>query len=296
MKKLAISFAAASLLAFGVTARSTTIVSDSFESGDMSATSAAGFRWSSTTTTSVVTSTAELYKTSIIDQPAPKNSEWEAKTGDHALMLRYSAGKSWTEQRFKFNEPQPDLWMSFWLRVPINYTHPTVEGASDNQKLFALWMDGYSTKGEGSTVSMEFRGSNGGGSYFYGKISPGGFHGTGGDQGRTSFIKIPSDRGRWMHLVVHTVSENTAGSNDGSMEVWRKWEGDIDYTKTHDLQNQPIRLSSSVRGFSSGYLMGWANAVYPSNTEFLIDDFELSTSPLFSSSNAPNAPSEIVIK
>ncbi|MFT6907219.1 MAG: hypothetical protein ACJAS1_003896 [Oleiphilaceae bacterium] len=296
MNKLAVTFTAAGLLAFGTLASSKEIVTDSFESGDFSAPNTSGFSWSHTATTSVVTATTEVFNTSLLNEPAPEISQWEAKTGDHALMLRYNVGKSWTEQRFSFNEPQPDIWMSFWLRVPINFTHPEKGGAGDNQKLFFLWMDGYSTKGEGSSVGMEFRGNGQGGSYFYGKISPGGFNGTAGDRGLAPFIEVPGDRGRWMHLVVHVASENSAGSSDGLMEVWRKWEGDSEYTKTQDLKNQPIRLSSSVKGFSHGYLMGWANAVYPVETEFLIDDFNLSTTSLFSSSNVPSAPSGLRVR
>ncbi len=274
MYKLAVAFAASGLLAFGPSASSELVVSDSFESGDMSKTSAIGFRWSNTKKTSVVTSTTEVYSTSLINEPAPEHSQWEAKTGNHALMLRYKAGKSWTEQRFHWSEPLPEIWMSFWLRVPTNYAHPEVEGANDNQKLFRLWMDGYAQKGNGSTVGMSFRGNGYGGSYFFAKIAGG------GDKGRVPFISIPSDRSRWMHLVVHVKSESVPGENDGLMEVWKKWEGDSKYTKTHDFREQPIKLSSTKKGFASGYLMGWANAPYPVDTEFLIDDFKLSTSPL----------------
>ncbi|WP_148862577.1 hypothetical protein [Marinobacter fonticola] len=296
MHKLVAAFTAAGIMAFGTVASSESLVSDSFESGNMSTTSSVGFDWSNTTSTSVVTATTEVFKTSLLNEPAPLDSNWQAKTGNHSLNFRYNVGKSWVEQRFQIGEAHPEIWMSFWLRVPTNYSHPTVAGASDNQKLFALWMDGYSTKGEGSTVSMEFRGSGGGSSYFYGKISPGGYKGTGGDRGAAPFIEVPGDRGKWMHLVVHAVSETSAGAADGVMEVWRKWEGNAEYVKTHDLKNQPISLSSSVKGFSRGYLMGWANAPYPVTTDFLLDDFELSTNPLFSSSNAPNAPSELVVR
>lgn len=225
-----------------------------------------------------------------MNEPAPDTSQWEAKTGDHALMLRYPEGKSWTEQKFHWNEPQPELWMSFWLRVPTNYAHPEVDGAGDNQKLFRLWMDAYGNKGDGSTVGMSFRGDGQGDSYFFAKIAGS------GDKGRVPFIDVPGDRGRWMHLVVHVASETAPGKSDGVMEVWRKWEGDSDYTKTHDFKEQPIKLSSTKKGFASGYLMGWANAPYPETMEFLIDDFELATSPLFSSVNAPKSPSDFAIK
>lgn len=274
MYKFAVAFAASGLLAFGAPANSELLVEDSFESGDMSTSSTIGFRWSNTKVTSVVTADTEVFITSEVNRPAPESSQWEAKTGDHALMLRYDAGRSWTEQKFHWDEPQPELWMSFWLRVPTNYAHPEVEGANDNQKLFRLWMDDYGHKGDGSTVGMSFRGDETGGSYFFAKIAGS------GDKGRVPFITIPDDRGRWMHLVVHVKGESLPGEKDGLLEAWRKWEGDADYTKTHEFKEQPIKLSSTKKGFASGYLMGWANAVYPADTEFLIDDFKLSTTPL----------------
>jgi hypothetical protein len=91
-------------------------------------------------------------------------------------------------------------------------------------------------------------------------------------------------------------SESAPGASDGLMEVWRKWEGDADYTKTHNFNEQPIKLSSTVKGFASGYLMGWANAAYPIDTEFLIDDFELSTSSLLTKSIAPSPPTGLIVK
>jgi hypothetical protein len=289
MHELPFVFFLSSLLAFSTLANSELLVSDSFESGDMTTRSEIGFRWDNTPKTSVVTATTEVFNTSLLNEPAPATSQWEAKTGTHALLFRYPAGEPWIEQRFTFDEPQPELWMSFWLRVPINYSHPKVEGAGDNQKLFRLWMDKYSG-GDGTKVGMEFRGAGGGSSYFYGKI------GNSQDLDGVRFITVPDDRDKWMHLVVHVDSESSAGAKDGLMEVWRKWEGESDYTKTHDFKNQPINLSSTVKGFRQGYLLGWANAHYPVETDFLIDDFELSTSPLFSSSTAPGTPTQFNVK
>jgi hypothetical protein len=274
MHKISFAFAASGLLVFATPVISELLVSDSFESGNMSPQIANGFRWSDTKVTSVVNKDTEVYITSDTNLPAPENSQWEAKTGDHALMLRYRAGKSWTEQKFYLQRPERELWMSFWLRVPTNYAHPEVEGANDNQKLFRLWMDDYGHKGDGSTVGMSFRGDGYGGSYFFAKIAGG------GDKGKVPFITIPDDRGEWMHLVVQVKSESSPDEKDGVMGVWRKWDGDSGYTKTHDFRNQPIKLSTTKKGFAAGYLMGWANAVYPVDTEFLVDDFKLSTTPL----------------
>lgn len=274
MHKISFAFAASGLLAFGTPAISELLVSDSFESGNMSPKGAIGFRWSESKVTSVVNKDTEVFITSEVDLPAPETSQWEAKTGDHALMLRYRAGKGWTEQKFHLQKPERELWTSFYLRVPTNYAHPEVKSAGDNQKLFRLWMDDYGHKGDGSTVGMSFRGDGHGGSYFFAKIAGS------GDKGKVPFITIPDDRGKWMHLVVHVKSESSPGKKDGVMGVWRKWDGDSGYTRTQDFRRQPIKVSTSKKGFASGYLMGWANAPYLVDTEFLIDDFKLSTSPL----------------
>lgn len=273
-----------------------TIVSDSFESGDFSVPSAPGFRWSTNSSmTSIVTSTTEVFRKTPINEPRPAGSNWEAKNGDHALRLLYNPGQHWTEQKFYFSEPQPEIWMSFWLRVPTNYSHPKTDGA-DNQKLFRIWMDGYGSKGEGSTVGTSFRGDGTGGSYFFAKVNKGDHQGTGPDKSRAPFISVPSDRGRWMHFVVHAKSESLPDADDGLFQIWRKWEGEPEYTNTHDLRQQPIKVSSKTKGFAAGYLMGYANAAYPEITEFLIDDFELSTSPLFLDVEAPEPPSNLLVK
>lgn len=288
LKHLTAALALASLLA--TTANSEPLIADSFESGDMSATNEDGFNWGKNNRTSIVTKNAVVYSNGEKSVSIPNGREWDPKHGEHSLRFRYAPGKAMAEQRFEIGKAYPEIWMSFWLRVPINFSHPDPGNNTQNQKLFYLWMDGYSHHGDGASVGMEFRGDGSGGSYFYGKIAGS------GDMGRAPFISIPDDRGRWMHLVVHVDSESSPGASDGIMEVWKKWEGEPDYIKTQDLRDQTIKLSSTIKGFAAGYLMGWANAAYPVNTEFLIDDFELATSPLFSNSNAPSAPSDLVIK
>jgi hypothetical protein len=270
---------------FSSIAHSESFFFDSFETGDLSATSVDGFKWADSNRTSVVTS--EDISPSIFGN---------STTGEHSLRFRYAANTAWSEQRFSIGNSYPELWMSFWLRVPTNFSHPATEEACCNQKLFFLWMDEYEAKGEGSSVGMEFRPDGLGGSYFYSKISPGGYTGTGYDIGKAPFIEIPADRGRWMHLIVHVQSESALGAENGLMEVWRKWEGQSEYTKTQDLKDQPIRLSSTVKGFSNGYLMGWANGAYPVDTEFLIDDFKLSVEPLLNSMKAPSPPTGFFVE
>lgn len=267
---------------------------DSFESGDMSATNEAGFDWARNNRTSVVTAEGVVYSNGEKDVAIPSGRDWNPWHGDHSLRFRYPAGSNMAEQRFELGKAYPEIWMSFWLKVPINFTHPS--SSPSNQKLFRLYMDGYSQAGEGSTIGMSFRSNGEGGSNFFAKVSPGDFTVVGGDIGSSPFITVPDDRGRWMNIVVHVKSESQPGRTDGIMEVWRKWEDENTYTKTHDLENQPIKLDSTIGGFSSGYLMGWANAAYSKDTEFLVDQFVLSENSLLSETDRPNPPADFEIK
>ena len=276
------------------TATGAPLLVDSFESGDMSATNADGFNWGQNNRTSIVTSEAVVYSNGEKNISIPSGRDWDPLDGKHSLRFRYPAGSNMAEQRFELGKGYPEIWMSFWLKVPINFTHPT--SSPNNEKLFRLWMDGYDQDGVGSTVGMSFRGNGAGGSNFFAKVSAGDHSLVGGDTGSVPFIDVPGDRGKWMQLVVHVKSETSPGAQDGLMEVWRKWKGEAQYSKTHELVNQPIKLDSKVGGFSAGYLMGWANAPYTKDTEFLIDSFVLSEYPLIDNQNRPNAPKGLQVK
>lgn len=262
------------------------LASDSFESGDMSAPSHDGFSWERNNRTSIVSSTGVLWSNGSKDIDIPSGRDWTAYDGENSLRFRYPARENMAEQRFSLNESHPELWASFWLRVPANFYHQ-----SGNQKLFALWMDGYSAHGDGSTITLEFRpdGSNeAGSSVFYANVGKGRSNITGGDIGIHPFITVPSDRGRWMNLVIRVVAESSEDESDGILEVWRKWEDESSYTQTQDLDGLPIRIpSDGPNGFKKGYLMGWANGAYSEDTEFLLDDFTLSTESLLKSKPCP---------
>lgn len=284
------------LIALPLTAMAGNILNDSFESGDMSAPGDHSFSWSNNNGTSVVTMDPGPL---VVWNNGPRNNsvegderDWNAFDGDYSLRARYGAGGSWTEQRFSIGSAHQELWMSFWLRVPVNFHHQN-PSTSANNKLLSLWMDDYSAKGDGSTVNMEFRPDGSGNSRFYVKTTKGRYNVTGGDQGSVSFISVPEHRGKWMNLVIRVVAESSEDKSDGTVEVWRKWEGESSYTKTHDRTNQPLRLpASGPQGFSNGYLMGWANASYEVDTEFLIDDFKLSTESLLNiETRSPSRPS-----
>lgn len=236
------------------------IFHDSFESGDLSKQGEAGFKWTHDNRTAVITASNR-------DGQPP-----EAATGEHALRFRYVAGQAMSEQRFELGEAYPEIWMRFALRVPTNYAHPE---SGKNQKLFRIWMDDYTPVF--SKAGMEFRAAgDDGDSYFYMKAGHN-FR----DRDRAPFIDVPGDRGRWMQLVIHLKVNSAPGAEDSVFQVWRRWAGEGNFTKTHDKRDFNIDVpEDGSRGFTHGYLMGWANSAYPEDTEWLLDDFTLSTESL----------------
>jgi hypothetical protein len=257
---------------------------DDFESGEL-VSRGRGFRWNNSNRASIVRRDGcAVWNNRPIENCGASafSDTWEGAPesgGNHALRFRYPAGQEEAEQRFTIGSAHPEMWASWWMRVPVNFEHLSVR--NPNNKLFMFWMDDYSDKGDGSTVGMEFRPNGEGGSNWYVKVSPGGNVTLRGDQGSTPFIAYPGDQGRWMKIVVRMKAESSEGAADGIVQVWRRWEGQNSFALTHDLNAQPIRLpAEGPRGFSAGYLMGWANSTYGEDTEFLLDNFTLSTTTL----------------
>ncbi|MEX2475911.1 hypothetical protein [Marinobacter sp.] len=297
MNKLPLFTATALVLALALPAQAEQIFIDSFESGDMSATSKDGFDWQRNNRTSVVTEEAVVYNNGEKYNPPKYGEDWSAFHGDHSLRFRYPAGEAMAEQRFRLGSSYPDIWFQYWVRVPTNYTH----GSSNpsNHKLFALWMDDYSSKGLGPTIAWEFWGTGGGSSNLAFHYSEGGYEVLGGHKQYTDFISVPSDRGRWMELTIHIKASSSGSSSDGVIELWRRWESESpdDRELLHRTREAVLPFpSGGPNGWAAGYFMGWANAAYSQDTEWLIDHITISTESLLDtdgvsgSGNAPNPP------
>lgn len=284
MKKLSLSVATAITFALASPVQAEQVFFDSFESGDMSATNEDGFDWQRNNRTSVVTSEAAVYNNGEIYNVPPGNPDWEPKSGEHSLRFRYAANQEMTEQRFVLGTHYPDLWLAYWIRVPVNFYHGGL-----NNKFLALWPAEYDTAG---TVTWQTRPSGSGGANLV--YQDGGV--TGGETDPTPFISVPGDRGRWMHVVARVKAASSANANDGVIQFYRRWEGEDSYTKIHEKLNADTWDDSSSRqGISRGYLMGWANDPYDEDTEWFVDDFAVhTTSPLdgagSTSDNRPKPP------
>ncbi len=286
------------------------IFSDSFESADMSLTNADGFKWEQNNKTSVVIqdpsdgpvavyNNKPIYNIHPSTMPDGTPRGWTAKTGNYSLRFRYPAGKTWTEQRFGLGKPRRELWIRYWLRVPTNFTYgPAVRNGVRNNKFFSIWMDGYDNKGDGSTVWLGMEPYNNTGATVGFGFSQGKNEPSGGYEQHTPFITT-ADRGRWMQIILHLEVESTDGADDGIIQTYRRWAGESNFTKLHEMLNAPLRVpDSGPNGFVRGYILGWANAPYAQDTEWLLDDFTISdSSPLAAlSGQLPKPPANLIVQ
>lgn len=283
---------------------SDTIFEDSFESGDLATTNSDGFSWGSHPRISIVTMEPQcggleprdpsiIWDDGVIcEGPATPTGggDWSAYSGRNSVRFLYPAGVAQSELRFNLGLAQRDLWISMMLRVPANFSYPKT---GDPNKFFALWSDGYSQFGSGSTIWLGMH-RDGSGASLGLTYSRGGFTASVKYQQDVPFI-YPKDRGRWMQIVIHTKTETSPGASNGSIETWRRWADQSHFIKLHEALNLPIALPSNKtpNGFMSGYILGWANAAYSEDTEWLLDDFIISKSPLIKS---PKIVQKITIK
>ncbi len=279
-------------------ANSEVLFFDGFETKNFTTTNADGFSWGGTNYTSLITPNGRVYGASAINPPDQLDqitpNHFEAYTGDVALRFRYNIGNSMSEQRFDLGGAYREIWISYWIRVPINYSHGTI-GSAFNQKWLAIWMQAYESTGPeavwgihpdgtgGSTISICHNSGNGGcGSY----------------QQTKPFISVPQDRDRWMQVVYQLVASTSSVSNDGAIRFWRRWENESTFTKLHELTglNLPI-CGTCPNGWHAGYLMGWANATYTEDTQWMLDDFTVATSSLLAAQKIGlDAPTNLEIK
>jgi hypothetical protein len=179
------------------------------------------------------------------------------------------------------------VWIGYWIRIPHNFEHASGSGSPTNNKWLAVWMDGYSQHGTGATAvfntwSAEDRESG----TARATISASNAEPVDHRGGIEDFVVPSRDQGRWMYTVHRLERNSEPGVADGSAHWWRQW-ADADepelvagYT---DYVFDPPDDQSAPQGWNAGYILGWSNPNYAEETEFLVDQFALSTEPLLDS-------------
>jgi len=166
--------------------------------------------------------------------------------------------------------------------------------SNNNQKLFALWQDGYAGHGTGPTIVWNFwRQSSNGGARF--DFVLGGDSQSRGHFGSYEDFMLPEDAGRWMQLVLYAKNSSADGALDGEVGIWRRWEDEADFTLISKAPGRGFSFpESGPVGWQAGYVMGWANSTYAETTEFLMDDFVISSSSLLKAVARPRAPNDVL--
>jgi hypothetical protein len=252
------------------------IMVDDFSSGDLSK-SMNGFRWSG------IDHSRDLSSATHVREATTRNGDTA-----YGLHFRYNAGSNWSEKRFDLGNPHRELWVRYWIKVPDNFKHGS--GSPHNNKFFAIWMDGYSSQGEGPTVFWNYWRSSGGSnltvSYSRGQRTV-----SGGNHQSTPFIRYPADQGRWMQVVLRVKAATNRSSNDGIIQTYRRWENEDSFTKIHELTNANIAAPpSGPNGWKNGYIMGYANAAFAERTIWVVDEIEFSNSNLLQATARPLPP------
>jgi len=214
-------------------------------------------------------------------------------TGDRSLQFNFPAGENgFSEQRFTLDKAYPDIWIGYRLRVPDNWEHGSSGPAGNNNKFFAIWMDRYAA--EGPTGVFATRPSSGDSRIM--AIPKDRYNDHPGEKAGGILIRVPEDRGRWMHVVIHAKMASSADRADGVFELFRRWEGESKYTEIYSTSDWPNYHIGGNRGFRQLYLMGWANADQPQATQWLLDDFVVSETSLLElpSKAEPTKPEPVI--
>jgi hypothetical protein len=186
------------------------------------------------------------------------------------------------QQMFRLGGAYPDLWLRYFVRIPENFTHRVDRGGANN-KWLCVWSDRYSSGLTGLTICWNYLPSKtdpNGADIVFNYIHP-------RDERESStrpFHSRMSDRqpliargmrGRWIEVVHHVQLPSRQGANNGAIQMWMRPVGRDNFVAIHDRRDLPLRWGTGPRGFTAGYLMGYANSGFSEATTFNIDDFQV---------------------
>ena len=218
-------------------------------------------------------------------------STTRVRSGVRSLEFSFEAAAngqdSFSEHRIMLNPGvgYTDLWIRYDLYVPANYYHRT-QSDSANNKFFALFRDPYTSPGFQVNFSTEPNGSGGSNidvRYFNNGLGQGSRSQASADNFLTS-----TDAGRWHNIIMHFKVPTGQNTNDGVMQLWKNGSEIINIT---DLASWG---GSGMNYFDQAYVLGWSNSGYAQQTDFYVDNFVISDTPL--GVNPPGAPGSINVQ
>ena len=176
-----------------------------------------------------------------------------------------------------------DLWEGTITNQTRNLTRNSTQRLTDsnNNKLLAIWTDGYSGAGLGSTVVWEFWAADLNtvpyvpGSDLCVHYSIGNYSGASAHEGCGPFISY-SDRGKFIDIMVYVKFTTAPGANNGIITTWLRHGGQSNYSMMSNVTNANIDKRGSTANpgqlvsWNQGYLMGHSNSGYDEDTEFFI--------------------------
>lgn len=265
---------------------------DDFSSGDMSKYNAS-FRWGIGNTPTKGQSASQIVKVA-----GPSGATVSAVKFEYAALSSAASEsqKYWAEERFHLTASAtevrsqngassvayPEVWLSYWLYVPSNYAHGPVN-PSNNKGFVTLWKNEYMGQ-VGSAIDWWRTGSNQSRiGAWVGEDGNGANHGNKdtptfiradhriGDGGALSIL--PSEHGKWVHVAVGMKISPNSTARSGFISVYKNGEKVISWEGLNNWNTNP-----ALQGYDRGYLLGWANSGYSTQTTFYLTGFKFATS------------------
>jgi hypothetical protein len=138
-------------------------------------------------------------------------------------------------------------------------------------------MDDYSQHGSGPTIVWNFwRQADGNSSFSFCHSARKGHHGY-----ANGFLVSPRDQGRWMQIALYAKMSSSLEASDGEARIWRRWEGENKFAMISESVGYGFHPPQrGPNGWAAGYILGWSNASYAEDTEWLLDAFTVSEKSL----------------
>lgn len=192
-----------------------------------------------------------------------------------------------------------ELWIQYYIYIPLNYYHRSTGGSSYNNKFFKIWgantsyFAGYPGSPERDAVdtgcsTLPF-GSNGesGLRYWHGECYVNGASNPAQNyqnHGPNTLAIRTTDRGRWMKFTHHHRQTSSLNAYDGITQctITRDDDSVEELWNLTDVNCYCTLAGTNIptTGFNAGYLLGTANSGYTQDTEFYIDNLVISTTEL----------------